>query len=270
MESTETVGLDALAMRVQVLQAAASEPRALGASRWMLVPEGYKLQEITDAVEKSELVPRRARGAVTLLTLESFIAHCLRLHGVKTTVYADAETSQLTAVFNDTHGTAVGWRDHQALFKPKFTPEYQAWRAQNKQHKSQTEFAEFIEDNVADIIDGDTLLRVATTIQANTSIVFGSSKRLQDGQTQLTYTENVDASAGGGSLTIPKEFRLGLRIYQGDEDGYPFTARLKFRLGQGVKFWYELDRPERVVERAFDDYAAKVAAAGLRVHRGRP
>ena len=59
-------------------------------------------------------------------------------------------------------------------------------------------------------------------------------------------------------MAIPKEFALGLRVFK-NGDGYKLRARLKYRLGGGsIKFWYELDRPERVVEDAFAGYVDQV------------
>lgn len=50
------------------------------------------------------------------------------------------------------------------------------------------------------------------------------------------------------------------------------NARLKYRLNQGsVKFWYELDRVERVVEDAFAGYVDKLRAeSGYTVLLGAP
>ena len=124
---------------------------------------------------------------------------------------------------------------------------------------TQSEFAEWIEDNMADIQDPGAaqLLDVATTIQATTGINFSSAKRLQNGQVQLQYTETIEARAGAtGALEIPREFTLGLRIFK-NGGGYLLKARLKYRLHSGgVKFHYELDRPERSVEDAFAGYVA--------------
>ena len=181
---------------------------------------------------------------------------------------------KITAVFNDTRGTAAGWRDHRAEFKAEYTPEFYNWLRNNRQPKEQGAFAEFIEDNFADLAgdDAQTLLDVATTIQAKTNINFGSAKRLQNGQVQLTYTEDIDARAGAaGALEIPKEFTLGLRIFK-NGDGYKLRARLKYRLASGsVKFWYELDRPERSVEAAFAGYVETLRdKSGYQVLIGTP
>lgn len=103
-------------------------------------------------------------------------------------------------------------------------------------------------------------MNTATTISATTGIHFASARRLQDGQVQLTYNEAIDAKAGGanGDIKIPKTFTLGLRIFRNGE-GYRLTARLKYRLHTGaIKFWYELERPERTIDDAFSGYVAQL------------
>jgi uncharacterized protein YfdQ (DUF2303 family) len=175
-------------------------------------------------------------------------------------IYADPDARSISAVFNDQRlPLEAGWRDHRAVYKAEFTPEFEAWMRNDRQHKSQEAFGEFLEDNMADLIEGSVLLEVAGTLQAKTGIDFRSSKRLTDGQAQLTYTETIDSKAGAdGTLTIPKDFNVGVRIFKNGE-GFLLKARLKYRIANGaVKFWYELDRPERAIEAAFKGYIEAV------------
>src|SRR6185369_12419611 len=103
-------------------------------------------------------------------------------------IYADPDQRTICAVFNDHRAADAGWRDHRVDFKAEYTPEFDRWLLNNGASKArgQTEFAEFIEDNLADITEpfAQQLLNVATTIQATSGINFSSAKRLQDGQTQ--------------------------------------------------------------------------------------
>ena len=227
-----------------------------------IVPKDFALQDISKAVEAMQATPRRKRGTVQLKSLDSLLAYCTDQdeaddpasnHGY---IYADPDTRRITAVFNDQRSNE-GWRDHRAEFKAEYTPEFSKWVSNDKKQFTQSEFAEFIEDNLVDITEpaAQALLDVATTIQAKTDINFSSAKRLQNGQVQLQYTENIDARAGAnGALEIPKEFALGLRIFKNGE-GYKIKARLKYRLHSGtIKFWYELDRVERAIEDAFGGY----------------
>lgn len=257
---------EALLVADQLAQsiAATLRPFTAGPAHFAVLPPGYQRQNITDEVERAQATPNRKRGSVKLADLPSLLAYCADQASSSTGyIYADPDRRTITAVFNDHKSLSAGWRDHRAEFAAEYTLEFKRWLENNGsgRAKTQTEFAEFIEDNLADITEpaAQQLLDVATTIQAKTDISFSSAKRLQDGQVQLGYTEAINATAGAnGALSIPKEFQLGLRIFK-NGGGYILKARLKYRLGNGtVKFWYELDRPERAVEDAFKGYVEQV------------
>lgn len=245
--------------------AATMAPREVGRTVWLPVPDSYILHDLTEKRDRAEPFDVRKRGTAQLLDLPSFMTYCKDqgMDGMGY-IYANTDRRSFTAVFNDYRSAGTsGWRDHRATYAAAFTPEFQRWQDHNGSGKAkdQTAFAEFIEDNFADLVPpyAQQLLDVATTIQAKTDINFSSAKRLDNGQVQLGYTEVIDARAGtDGALTIPREFELGLRIFK-NGDGYKLKARLKYRLGNGgVKFWYELDRPERAIEDAFAGYVQQV------------
>ena len=252
------------------------EPEGYSQYAHVILPEGCKLQDISAALEKTQDTPNRKSGTVKLKSLDSLIAYAKEQAATATGyLYADPDSCTISAVFNDARGSAPGWRDHRAVLKFEHTPEFIKWKGNDRQPKEQGAFAEFIEDNMADIKpeDATTLLAVATTIQATSGITFSSAKRLQNGQNQLVYSETIDATAGKvgeGAITIPQTFELALRVFKNAEP-WQFKARLKYRLhAGGVKFFYELDRPERVVEAAFKDYVEKVKEAGYTVLVGSP
>jgi len=266
------------------LTAASISPVEVDGAWFVALPRDYSHTNITAMVEAAQPAPARLKGTVQLCALDSLVQYCkdqadatdgadasATVHGY---IYADPDATTITAVFNDQRGAQPGWRDQRAVFKAELTPEFARWKAKNAQPMGQTEFAEFIEDNLQDITEpaAQQLLDVATTIQAKADINFSSAKRLQDGQTQLGYTETINATAGAnGALQIPKEFALGLRIFKNGE-GYRLTARLKYRLANGaVKFWYELNRPERAIEDAFAGYVETVSKeSGFTVLIGKP
>jgi uncharacterized protein YfdQ (DUF2303 family) len=246
------------------LAAVGNEPHDIEGHHYLIVPPNYSVKDISELVEKAHPTPNRKRGSIAVKDEASLLAYCADQNAMEVSyIYADPDKRSLTAVFNDQRSGA-GWRDHRCEYKAEYTPEFSKWLANNGKQFGQTEFAEFIEDNFADVAEpaAQALLEVATTIQAKTDINFSSAKRLQNGQVQLQYTENIDARAGvNGALEIPKEFMLGLRIFKNGE-GYRVKARLKYRLHAGsIKFWYELDRVERSIEDAFDGYIEQVRAA---------
>ena len=244
---------------LSALATAGVGPVDVNGHHFVMVPPNYTAKDITKLVEEAQAAPNRKRGTVCLKDVASMLTYCADQNADETGyLYADPDTRTITAVFNDLrHEGDAGWRDHRATYKAEYTPEFAKWLGKSGAQMTQTEFAEFIEDNFADITEpaAQHLLEMATTIQAKTDINFASAKRLQNGQVQLQYTETIDARAGAnGALEIPKEFALGLRIFKNGE-GYKLKARLKYRLHSGtVKFWYELDRPERAVEDAFGGY----------------
>lgn len=263
-----------LAENLTRLATAAVEPTVVGNYQHVVVPNGYKVEGISEQIEKRQPAPNRKHGTVQLKDLDSLMLYMEdQAAAASAYVYADSENRKITAVFNDQRANE-GWRDHRAEFKAEFTPEFKKWAEKDRDQFTQTEFAEFIEDNMADITEpaAGALLEMATTIQAKTDINFSSAKRLQNGQVQLQYTENIDARAGAnGAMEIPKEFALGLRIFK-NGDGYKLKARLKYRLHSGnIKFFFELDRVERSIEDAFSAYVTKLKeASSYRVLLGTP
>lgn len=248
---------------VASLATAGLEPKTVGGHTHILVPPNYAVKDITDAIEKAQDTPNRKSGTARVADVPSLLTYCADQGMAESAyIYADLDDRTITAVFNDHRGPDfAGWRDHRAVFSAVYTPEFKKWCENDKKPMAQTDFAEFIEDNIADMQgeEATNLLTVATTIQATTGINFASARRLQDGQTQLTYNEVIDAKAGtNGELKIPKVFLLGLRIFKNGA-GYAISARLKYRIHSGaVKFWYELERADRVVADAFEGYVTEI------------
>ena len=233
------------------------------ATTHLLLRDNQKHIDITDAIERAQTSANRKKNTQQLTEIDSFIQYIkdqnCQNEGY---IYADPENRTLTAVFNDFASDTPGWRDHRAVFTAALSREFSKWMSNDRKPMSQEDFAIFLEDNIADIAEpsGDTMLSVALTLEAKTSANFASSKRLDNGQIQFAYVENIDTRAGSGLIEVPREFAIGVRLFK-NGDGYRIRARLKYRLTSGnIKFWYELDRPENALEDAFSEYIAKVQA----------
>lgn len=253
---------------------AAAAPQVTGGVTNLIIPHDYKNVDITSLIEKAQPNPNRKTGTVILHAMDSFNEYVAEQgrDGI-THIYADPDSRTLTAIFNDhAKEEKAGWRDHRALFTAEYSREFTVWMGANGKPMTQEDFAIFLEDNIADVVEpsGDTLLKVALTLQAKTEVNFSSSKRLDNGQVQLTYTENTQATASNDAIEIPREFSIGCRLFKNGE-GYKIKARLKYRLGNGqVKFWYELDRPLNAVEAAFTLYVEKAKASKFPLLIGKP
>ena len=263
--------------KIGALSLAASAIQELKGTAHLVLPEGYRHIDLTAAIEKAGDYPNRKTGTIHLSDLSSFNVYAADQGETHDTyVYADPDTRTLTAVLNDHDKgqNAAGWRDYRAVYKAELSREFTNWLQYNKKPMEQEDFAIFLEDNIADVVEpsGETLLQVALTLQAKTEVNFSSHKRLDNGQVQFAYSETVDARAGTGTgmIEIPREFTLGLRIFK-NGDGYKVRARLKYRLGGGkLKFWYELDRADNAIEDAFQAYVDQARENGFTVLIGKP
>src|SRR4029077_18718642 len=100
------------------------------------------------------------------------------------------------------------------------------------------EFAEFLEDNARDVaadgpVSAADLLEVAQEFHAHTRVNFSKGTRLATGQTQLTYVEDVQATAGSrGEIVIPSEFALAIVPYEACAPAV-VPARFRCRLANG-------------------------------------
>ena len=268
-------GLAKAIEEIGAMALAAAAVQELEGTYHLVVPQDHKHIDLTAAIEKAGDSPRRKTGTVHLSEIGSFNVFVAD-QGVSGNVYiyADPDARTLTAVLNDhVHGDEeAGWRDHRAIFQAELSREFNTWMRNNKQPMEQEAFAIFLEDNIADVVEpsGETLLQVALTLQAKTEVNFSSQRRLDNGQVQLAYSETIDARAAAGTIEIPREFAIGARLFKNGE-GYKVRARLKYRLGGGkVKFWYELDRPETVIEDAFQAYINSARENGFTVLIGKP
>lgn len=258
------------------LTVAAANVRSIGDAHFLILPPEYKHHDVTKAIEGSLPEPHRKNGTVVLSDIDSFLKFVAdQAKAESCYIYAHPDTRTLTAVLNDhAQGDAniPGWRDFRVSYTAELSREFAGWHKNDRKPMDQEEFAIFLEDNVADISEptGETMLQVALTLQAKTEVNFSSHRRLDNGQVQLSYTENIEARAGAGDVMIPREFALGLRLFK-NGDGYKVRARLKYRLSAGkVKFWYELDRVENAIEDAFTAYVGKARESGFKVLIGRP
>ena len=261
--------------KIGALSLAASAIQELNGTTHLVIPEGFRHLDLTSALERAGEYPKRKTGTVHLGDLSSFNVYVAdQGEPYETYIYADPEARTLTAVLNehDRGDDHAGWRDFRAVYKAELSREFTTWLQLNKKPMEQEDFAIFLEDNIADVVEpsGETLLQVALTLQAKTEVNFSSHKRLDNGQVQFAYSETVDARAGTGMIEIPREFTIGLRLFK-NGDGYKIRARLKYRLGGGkLKFWYELDRADNAIEDAFQAYIDQARENGFTVLIGKP
>lgn len=203
--------------------------------------------------------PRQKNGKRTVRDVRSLLTY-LDKHSVEgeTEVYADPQDSTIVAVL-DGHsgaGSHAGRNAHTVTLELQHSEPWKRWNEGDGKEMTQLVFANFVEDNLADIIQPKPadMLEIAQSLQGSVNVEWKNSERLGNGQTKLQYEESVEARAGHkGDLEIPNEFTIAIRPYIGGEV-YGITVRFRYRLvGGKVVFTYLLDRPFKVLEDAFAD-----------------
>jgi uncharacterized protein YfdQ (DUF2303 family) len=243
-----------------------------------LVPEGW------EAEIHEELLPQplRKKGTVTLTDNDSFI-YFLKREGslANCIVYAEVDYSQgkagFTAVLNE-NGEAenqAAWRDHRAVYSPVKSREWQQWLGYNGKRLPQKDFAEFLEENGKDIASipgmptGAEMLEMAANFEAKQDIVIKSAVRMQSGTVAFSYTDLHD-DATTQRMEVFRQFAIGIAPFFNGQ-AYPITARLKYHISGGkLTFWYELVRPDLVLQDAVLMLINAVKEAGFPVLFGKP
>lgn len=243
---------------------------------FVITPEGYKVHNL----ESTLLGPVRKRGTTAFASVESFVrfikdegadlpAGEVKLYGVID------DTPRFTAVLNSHYkdGEVInpGWGDYRASYNCPLAKEWKIWKGKDGVKMSQADFAQFIEDNSPDCLapDSATMIEISRTLEAKKGVSFASGVRLDNGQTEFTYEETIQGSAGKGKFAVPEVFEISIPVLTGMAN-YVVQARLRYRIGDGGKLtmWYDLVRPHKIIEHAVNDvWAAIQEGSGLEIYR---
>lgn len=240
---------------------------------YVVIPKDYQLHTMEGLVERYADKPTHLKQAVKLQNPQSFVSY-LKRHGTESVaVFCAPEKYTFTAYLDWHVGTDQRHRFHNATLSLEITRELATWMSNNGKEMDQVEFASFIEANAPEIISaeddlggktpsGSEMLQIALTLSRTENASFRSATRLQNGQTQFKYEQNFDDKAGeNGELTIPQMIKIGLPLFKAvsADEGYIISARFRYRIRQGrLVMWYELIRPERIIEDAMQAIEANL------------
>lgn len=232
---------------------------AQGENPFLVIRHDYKVEDL----EKFLPEPTRKRGTFQFEDTASFVAY-VKKHKDEpaTALYATFKDApgrlrvpSFTAVFDDHSTDGPLWRQHKAVYDCPLSDEWKAWLASNKKPYGQEEFAQFIEDNLPDIVrpEGAAMVEISKSLQAKKSASFKSGIKLENGDVQFEYSEETKGTAANGTLEIPSEFVIAIPVIVNGPK-VEIMARLRYRIPEGeLTMWYDLLRPHKVIEKAFRD-----------------
>jgi len=257
--------IEKLCATINAMMTGSNEPISLerfpvgcGASPIMVIPDNCAIRSLEEFMP----MPRRVRQCIDFHTMDSFLSCWRRFNFVFSVVFADKNKMQFTAIF-DYHANSsfdgADNCDNRAVYRCPLSNEWEVWTSKNLAKMSQADFAQFIEDNIEDIIARDNIgptgaqmLETARSLEIHNNIQFKSSLRLDNGEIQLMYNEDIGGNRKTGNMKIPSEFYIAVPVFMGDTP-YSVKARLRYRMSAGaVVFWYDLYRIDKVLDDAFD------------------
>lgn len=236
-----------------------------------VVPAGATVQTLNpgsdDERERAGLAPVRPRGTAHFAEAKSFAQYISKHKATNTEIYVDIDSHKAEAIL-DWHGdTGPGWGVHRAVLHFWMDKAWREWKDKNRQTMSQTQFAEFLEDNRDDIVSpaAASVMEACSNLHVTTSASFSSKVNLADGTTAFSYTEEQKS----GQVKVPQEITLQLSPFQGVQP-YAVTARIRTAIkDQKLTFKFIMDRPHLIIENAVKAEIAKIEVqTGLTVFYG--
>lgn len=219
-------------------------------------------------LQKFQPSPRRKTGMITVFDAASFnnVMEQNPDSGFHT-VYIDRDVNapSVVGVMNDHGNCGLGWRDFRVQIELRQTPQWRKWRAMDGKMVPQTEFAEFIEDNLADIDTptGAEMLEIVTYLQATRTVSFKSGVRLSNGAVEFVNKEDIEAKVGAGKIEVPERFVLALTPYQG-LPLYSVPARFRYRLTDGkLTMGLKLERTENLMNQVLDEVIKNISCPNI-------
>lgn len=225
----------------------------------LVIPEGHKPHTLAAFLA----APKLLKQAITVLTPNALLDYWEKFATDHSVMFVDVQNGKFHVVL-DYHQSpeSPAWGYHTVTYQCPQTPEWKKWTHFSGEKMNQVQFAFFIEENAPEIIAPSSaeMLEVATTLQAKNKVSFTSAIKLENGETQFQYVENMDEKAGSnGQLTVPSLIKLAVKPLQG-EPAYSMEARFRYRIDKegGLLMWYDLIRPERIFEDAVNDVMARI------------
>lgn len=274
---------------IEAPEGAVGIPQKIGvAVKHGVTPEIFNVRPLFECWRDK---PDRKRGTAQSQTLESFNALTNRHKTPDSVIFADTDWQKpsLTAVI-DYHPVAGGADNgaHRVIYQFPLSEQWKAWVAKNGILMSQTDFAAFIEDRIADLASASEdhkrdlestfgtrvanpaeLMQLSRGLQINVDSTVRNVQNLQTGEVQIAFDE-THKDGDGKPIRVPGLFVLNIApFFMGENSVIP--VRLRYRVKDGKITWfYQIYRPDLyVTERVRADLTEVATATGLPTFEGK-
>jgi hypothetical protein len=154
------------------------------------------------------------------------------------------------------------WGTVYADLKLIGSSEAKRWLEASGRYMEQQDFAEFCELNLETFSSpaAATILEIAQTFQAKSTVDFSSAVRLSSGAIKLRREEQINATAGErADISIPEVLTVAMPLFKYGK-AYAVKARLRYRIvDAAVRLSVLLVDPEMAIEHAFKEVVDEVS-----------
>jgi uncharacterized protein YfdQ (DUF2303 family) len=268
MDSDTVITLSRLALQPQIHKLDEEH-------QFMSVPESMSVRSIKEFLPP----PDRIKQRVELLSVDSFCAYLERYATGDSLIFADEPNAKYDCVLDYHPGklsvdapSSRGHADHVVAYTCPQSDPWKLWNQVNGVYFGQVEFAEFVEQNLKDILRPSSaeLMQVALELRVHKTAHFQSDIRLDNGQVQLRYEEEIRSETKQKDLVIPTELELALPVFV-DGPRYGISARFRYTMTEGkLKMGIQLIRPKDVYNAAVKEVTKAIVdgAEGVKLIHG--
>lgn len=235
-----------------------------------IVPKGHEIKLFENLVAPKALTNK---AKIDAHDVDGFVDYINQFKVDGTRIFAALEPKPALRAVIDYHApTQPALCGHVVSCAMQHSEEWKRWTGNDgaKNAMTQKGFGLLIEDNAKDVIvpSGGDLLQMALQFSSLRSVTFQSGQRLHDGTVSFEYKEEEKS----GTARLPPQIQLALPVFRADKVAFKINARLKYVIKEGqLAIWYELERPDLVMDEAYQQVIADVAArTGIALFRGMP
>lgn len=211
-------------------------------------------QQVVPVADELLAKPWRLAQKVNTFEPQSFTHYFTDYCNEDSRIFVDGAAPAIVGVI-DYHKAVMNeadWAQHRVHYVFRHTDEWKAWSGLNAKPLPQAVFAQFIEDNLPDIISPNhaDMLELSRTLEAKKNVNFSSAVRLQTSEVQFIYQEEIRGTASNGTIDIPEKFKIEIAPYEGSAKAI-IDCRFRYSLKEGaLTVRYEMVRPQKVLDAA--------------------
>jgi len=242
---------------------------------YAIVPKGCSLETHDLAKAKQKLAddvqvratgrPLRHTGNFFVTDVDSFVVMVKRELVPETTIVTShLENKNFNAIINFSEdGKKAGHGDRKIILELKQTSEFKRWFEYNRQRLSQTQLADFLEENLESIVDppAGEIIQMISDLKVKKNAQYHSVIDTETGAQSLSYSEEKRGETQNGSLDFRGKFKIALVPFIGSQP-YEIDCHLRFSIDSHVlSIFFSMINITKVLEHAFDLENEKVKEA---------